>query len=577
MRRHSAVRTALDRHGHIEFAMSEDVGKQTDRTLKGHLDVVDLKGVKGWAQDPAQPDQPVSLIITDNDVLIGCVLANRHRRDLEAAGIGSGRHAFEFNYPSTFSPFKRHVIHVRCETDGRDLPKSPVTLDPSQIFDAVAETALARILGQYGSRDDTARKIDFLARQIEQLLQLQADHDSSRLRRRQYRDYLQRWQRRLPEHSTLVGPGAAPEPCLRALVIDDRIPKSRRDAGSSAILSHIGSLQRLGYEVTFAPAAEFSAAGADVAALEEIGVVCCRRPFYGSVEELLSCQSGEFDVIYLHRISNAEKYGALARQHFPKARLIYSVADLHHLRLMRQAAAEDRPELTALANRARVAEFVAAANADVVITHSPQEAQVLKTQVRGANVHVVRWSVTPRPTNVPFAQRHDIAFIGGYGHAPNQDAARWLIGEIMPLVWEHDPTIGCLLVGSDMPDEIRRLCDDRVVAVGHVADLAEVFDQVRLTVAPLAYGAGVKGKVLESLAAGIPCVCTPIAAEGLDLPETFRTCIADGATALADTMRYLHDNEAANENCARAGIDYVAAEFSNERLDALMRQVIRFE
>ena len=347
-------------------------------SLKGHLDVVDLKGVMGWVQDPSHPDRPVSLIITDNDVLIGCILANRYRPDLEAAGIGSGRHAFEFTYPNTFSPFERHVIHVRCETDGRDLPKSPVTLDPLKTFDAVAEAALARIVGQDGSRGDTARKIDFLARQIEELLRLQADHDSSGLRRRQYRDDLQLWQRRLPEHSTLIGPSAAPEPFLRALVIDDRIPKSRRDAGSSAILSHIGSLQRLGYEVTFAPAAEFSAAGADVATLEEIGVVCCRRPFYGSVEELLCRQSGEFDLIYLHRISNAEKYGALARQHFPKARLIYSVADLHHLRLMRQAAAEDRPELTALANRTRLAEFVAAANANVVITHSSQEAQILK-------------------------------------------------------------------------------------------------------------------------------------------------------------------------------------------------------
>jgi glycosyltransferase involved in cell wall biosynthesis len=182
--------------------------------------------------------------------------------------------------------------------------------------------------------------------------------------------------------------------------------------------------------------------------------------------------------------------------------------------------------------------------------------------------------VPSRPTRIPFAQRHDIAFIGGYGHMPNQDAARWLIGEIMPLVQERDPTIKCLLVGSEMPDNIRKLCDDRVVAAGHVADLADVFDQVRLTIAPLTYGAGIKGKVLESLAAGVPCVCTPIAAEGLDLPQTLKACIADSATALADAVTYFHGDEAANAECARAGLDYIAAEFSDERLDALMQQVI---
>jgi len=542
--------------------------------LKSNLDSVDLTEIRGWAQDQSHPDRPVSLIITDNDALIGTVLANRYRPDLEAAGIGSGRHAFEFKYPGTFSPFERHVIRVRCELDGSDLARSPITLEPLQAFDAAAQTALARILAQYGSNEDTAHKIDFLAQQIEVLLQQQSDHDSLRRRRTEYRHYLQRWQRHLPQDDPLVEAGAVPDRCLRALVIDDQVPKPDRDAGSNAILSHIRSLQRLGYEVTFAPAAEFSLNGADSKVLEEGGIVCWRRPYYGSVEELLCRQSGEFDVIYLHRIANAERYSALVRAHFPKARLIYGVADLHHLRLMRQAAAEDRPELNALAKRVRFAEFVAAATANAVITHSPQEAEVLKSQVRGANVHVVRWSVPRRPTKMPFAKRHGIAFIGGYGHMPNQAAARWLIGEIMPLVQDRDPTIKCLLVGSEMPENIRNLCDDRVVAAGHVTDLADVFDQVRLTVAPLAYGAGIKGKVLESLAAGVPCICTPIAAEGLDLPQTLKACIADNATALADAVAHFHGNEAASEECARAGLDYIAAEFSDDRLDALLRQAI---
>ena len=217
-----------------------------------------------------------------------------------------------------------------------------------------------------------------------------------------------------------------------------------------------------------------------------------------------------FDLVYLHRISNASKYLTLARHYFPKARLIYSVADLHHVRFARQATAEDRPELIALSKRVRLLECVATAMADAVITHSPFEADLLRKEVRGAKVHVVPWTVTAQPTEVPFAKRAGVAFIGGFGHAPNQDAARWLVSEIMPLVRKRSPNIECLLVGSETPESLLRLCDNGIVAVGHVDTLVEVFDRVRLTVAPLSYGAGVKGKVIESLATGIPCVCTAL-------------------------------------------------------------------
>ena len=97
---------------------------------------------------------------------------------------------------------------------------------------------------------------------------------------------------------------------------------------------------------------------------------------------------------------------------------------------------------------------------------------------------------------------------------------------------------------------------------------------MRLTVAPLTYGAGVKGKVVDSLSAGMPCVCTPVAAEGLDFPEALRACIADSADGLAALICDLHDNEQTNDVCGRAGLDYVTTAFSNETLDAAMRGVL---
>jgi glycosyltransferase involved in cell wall biosynthesis len=99
----------------------------------------------------------------------------------------------------------------------------------------------------------------------------------------------------------------------------------------------------------------------------------------------------------------------------------------------------------------------------------------------------------------------------------------------MPLVWRDAPQIECLLVGSDMPDAMRDLARQGVVLVGAVADLGSVFDRVRLTVAPLRFGAGVKGKVLDSLASGVPCVMSPVAAEGLALPPALQDLVGQDA------------------------------------------------
>jgi glycosyltransferase involved in cell wall biosynthesis len=542
--------------------------------LMGSVDAANRFKISGWTQDRLQPNVPVSLLITNNDEFLGRVLSNGYREDLKQAGIGNGRFAFEFEFPVPLAPYETQLIRVIREIDGVEIPGSPVTLSASRSFDSEIEESLKQALDQCGSSGDVPRKIDFLVDQIERLLQQNADAESLRAERDRYRRLLQRWNRQLPQVETTAAITVTAASFLRALVIDDRLPRADRDAGSNAVLSHVRSLQRLGYQVTFVPAGDLNPIASDRAAIEKIGVSCCCLPYYGSVEEVLRRQAGEFDVVYLHRVTSASKYGELVATHFPKARRIYSVADLHHVRLLRQAAVEDRPELVALGKRLRLAELTAAAFSSAVVTHSESETKLLRSLVPGASVFTVPWSVKPLPTKVPFSQRKGFAFIGGFGHAPNQDAVRWLIKDIMPLVRSRDPSIRCYLVGSDMPEQFREIATDGIEPVGHVENLSEIFDRVRLTVAPLAYGAGLKGKVIESMSAGIPCVCTNVAAEGFDLPVPLRACIADDADAIAASVVRLHNKKTENERCRRAGLEFVKTEFSENRLDELMSDVV---
>jgi O-antigen biosynthesis protein len=191
--------------------------------------------------------------------------------------------------------------------------------------------------------------------------------------------------------------------------------------------------------------------------------------------------------------------------------------------------------------------------ADAVITHSPAEAEYLAREAPGARVHVVGWPIDLAPRNVAFARRSGLAFIGSPGHEPNRDAVALLIEEIMPRVWERDPALMCEIVGADWPAIFTGDLDHRIWLTGPVPDLTAVFDRVRLTVAPLRFGAGIKGKVLESFAAGVPCVMSPVAAEGLLLTKDMQGLVGEGSEALADLICDLHADEARNHCSRRSG------------------------
>ncbi len=523
--------------------------------LEGSLDDISHTLINGWAFDPGQPGVPVWLEVLVDDGVVGRVLANLHRPDLEHDGKGDGHHGFALWLQHGLSPLAPHVVPVRRVADGAELPGSPRLLEPREGTTLVRSTELLPALhaAAHAAPDEAALDAILWSLQngINHVRQLRAERRMTH-------------GTNLGEPTALLAPASRrPKNQCRALVIDDRMPDAARDAGSNAILGHMRALIALGYQVEFVATQQI----VDDAEPPQVphgfeAVHWHQAPAVATVEEVLRRNAGAYEVIYLHRLSNASAYAGLARHWCSRAHVVYSVADLHHVRLARQAQVQGLPDLLARARAVKHAELLAMHSVDAVITHSRAEAAYLAREAPGTRVHVVGWPVEAGARNAPFERRSGIAFIGSAGHDPNRDAVPWLVHEIMPRVWERDPVIMCEIIGADWPAIFPDALDHRIWLAGKVPDLATVFDRVRLTVAPLRFGAGIKGKVLESFAADVPCVMTSIAVDGLPLTPGARQLVADSPDGIAELICLLHADARANIEAAQAGLGLLANNFT---------------
>jgi len=528
-----------------------------DGPLQGHLDHADHHSVGGWAFLTAHPKVAVLLDVLVDGRVVGMVSADLYRADLDSAGIGDGRHAFELHLPKPLDPFECHEIVVRRATDETPLPNVPAILDPATRLDNNACDALAGILRRATACIGSGHEADVLLRlllgETEQIRRAQA-------RRLRFEGPTQRKR------------GANAAPRRRALVIDEVWPRSDHDAGSQAVVSHMRAMQRLGWHVSFAAVQSSISQEASLMELQTKGIDCHAASAMTSVEEVLRRQADHYQLVYLHRLPVAAAYAELVRQHQPRAHLLYSVADLHHVRLARQALVEERPELARRASVLRQREILTMRQVDAVITHSEAEAASL---TREARVHVVRWSVRPRPLKRSWAERSGVVLIANFRHEPNCDGLFWLVREVMPLVWAEVPETTLRVVGADMPDDLAHvLANPNIQFLGHVTDPQHVLAGSRLAVAPLRYGAGIKGKVLEAWSAGLACAMTPIAAEGLPLDKELARSVAIDAQGLARLIVSLSENRKHNERLARAGRAVLRRHFSQKCVDVALAAAI---
>ncbi|MCF3932721.1 glycosyltransferase [Acuticoccus sp. M5D2P5] len=377
------------------------------------------------------------------------------------------------------------------------------------------------------------------------------------------------WAHRRPPR---MEPGVAHDRGVTARVLFPLIelPRTDIDAASVAAEEEIRLIKALGAKVTVLPRSlEYLPRYAE--AMERQGVEIVYAPFATSLEGFLEERGAEYDAVYVTRYQVAEALLPAIRRYAPDAKVLLNLADLQFLREMRAASEAGDPAALDAARSARAREIAAMRASDVVLSYSDVEASVVFSHL-GPEVAVAKvpWVQRLRPDPAPFEGRAGLAFLGNYRHPPNAEAVRWFATMVMPRLQEARPDITFTAYGSYAEDALADI--PGIVVGGHVADLGEMFDAHRLFVAPLRSGAGVKGKVFQAMAAGIPSVLTPIAAEGLPIREGEAAFVADTGTEFVDAILAVYDDAERWASVAAKARAFIEAHYGFEQGVAAMRR-----
>ncbi|MEO7741612.1 MAG: glycosyltransferase [Usitatibacter sp.] len=355
-------------------------------------------------------------------------------------------------------------------------------------------------------------------------------------------------------HAPTVPPGAPAAPIAlprtlaahgatrhRVLLIDAEPLTPDQDAGSLRATRLIEVMRAMGCEVAFACEQERSA-----------------------LDELLAVRGGELDIVILSRHAVAARHLEEVRRRAPRALVVFDTVDLHFVRERRRAELDPAAFLGEGAEAIYREEVACVRASDVTWAVSEREREIVLREVPEARVMVLATIHVPVAPVKPFAARAGLLLVGGFRHTPNVDAALHFARAIAPRLRRRLPGVATYIVGSGAPAALASLAVEGLEVVGQVPDMAPWLERCRVSVSPLRYGAGIKGKVGEALAHGLPVVATSVSVEGMGLADGSEVLVADDPDAFAAAVERLYADEALWARLSRAGIEHVARHFSPE-------------
>jgi len=391
--------------------------------------------------------------------------------------------------------------------------------------------------------------------------------------------FLEKWTNELaaqpaPIHEARLAPAAANHRARgRVLIADSYTPTPDQDSGSLRMVNLMRLLREAGYAIDFMPDNR-SHDGRYTEALQALGVEALYHPYVSDPVAWLREHGRDLDAIILSRHYVAVNYIGAARLYAPQARLVFDTVDLHYLREERAAELEGKPELARHAAQTKLQELKVMRECDVTLVVSVAEQRLLQKELPNARIEVLSNVHAVHGRRKPFEERQDLVFVGGFQHPPNIDAVSWFVREVMPPLRAYGSPPHLHIIGSKVPQEVLELAGDDVSVHGFVPDITPYMDGCRLSVAPLRYGAGVKGKVNMAMSYGLPVVATSVAVEGMHVRAGVDVMVADDAAAFAAAIRRAYDDATLWTTLSDRGLANVHQHFSFDAARAALARIL---
>lgn len=389
--------------------------------------------------------------------------------------------------------------------------------------------------------------------------------------------FLEKWQQALshqPKAGSLIEQARFQNQPKRVLILDACTPTPDQDSGSLRMLNMMQIFIDLGYQVSFIPEnmAHFEQYTSD---LQQLGVECVYAPKYHTPIEYLKAKGEVFDLVILSRYYVAKPVLSAIKSYCPKAQTWFDTVDLHYLREQRMAEVAGDEAMIKSAAKTKQHELEVAAACDLTLVVSPYEQSVLAEEMPALKVDVLSNIHEVYGNQKPFDERQDLMFIGGYQHTPNVDGILWFVEASFPLIVQSLPEVTLHIVGSKAPKQVSELGQHPNIKFhGFVEDIEPFMQDIRIAVAPLRFGAGVKGKVNMSMSYGQPVVGTKVAVEGMYTTHEQDVMMADDPAEFAAAVIRLYQDETLWNQISAGGLENVEQWFSFNAAKTQIKKLI---
>lgn len=367
---------------------------------------------------------------------------------------------------------------------------------------------------------------------------------------------------------------------MRLLFVYCMFPEPDTNAGGFRLFEIIKIYINQGYSITFL--AKYTNNPRYRSALEDLGVECICDSGTSLTDSLAEfanfLRERAFDVTVFSHYFNYNTYAPYLQAFLPKCRLILDTVDLHFLRFQREAALSADPMMQKYAEQVHYQEVRAILDADCLWMVTKKERDIVLPIVSNSEtaIHVVP-TIHPVEKHLQaYSQRNGVVFLGNYGHSPNVDAVNYFMQEVFPLLCQMLPEVHITIAGNQPPSHFQEYAQayENVSVTGFVPDHRKLLSSHLVGIAPLRYGAGMKGKIGEYLACGLPCVSTSIGSEGMELEDEHEILLADDPIQFAKMIMKLYCDIDIWQALSSAGARYIQKNFSLEAITPFVLNAI---